>query len=313
MDVLLRHRLAAEAVTLLAVVAILVRFGASDPAAATLRALGAYLAAHTCVVVFTFMVSRRHAWPAPPELTPGLPSALRIGIAEWLAYLALFIVIQPFERLWMGADTVRPRPQGVPVLLIHGYLCNRGAWWWLRRRLRTRGIAAATITLDPPLGGIDGFVDQLRARIEALRTETGADRIALVGHSMGGLVARAYLRAHGPDRVAGLVTLGSPHHGTRLAHYGLGANARDMEPDSAWMRAMASVDPRVPMVSVWSPADNFVAPQDSSRLAGAREVILPALSHLGMLFSSAVLEVLAGELAPATLATVAQPAPPPVT
>ncbi|MGZ6007018.1 MAG: hypothetical protein ACXWKS_06130, partial [Rhizomicrobium sp.] len=60
---------------------------------------------------------------------------------------------------------------------------------------------------------------------------------------------------------------------------------------------MDTSDPRVPVLSVWSPADNFVAPQDSSRLANARESIVPALGHMSTLFSPAILEILLVELA----------------
>jgi len=116
------------------------------------------------------------------------------------------------------------------------------------------------------------------------------------GSIMGGLVARAYLRRHSGARIIQLITLGSPHHGTWIAYYGVGKNARQMQPDSAWLLDLAQSDPGTPTLSVWSALDNFIAPQDSSRLAGAREKILPALGHLAMLFSPVVLEILLNEL-----------------
>lgn len=279
-------------------VALLAQFAAPDPAVGALCVVGAFLALHLGVVVVSFAVSRRHAFKAPPELTPDLPTAVLIVLREWLAHLVLFALIQPFERLWMGTDAAgRPAPGRIPVLLIHGYMCNRGVWWWLHRRLKAAGFVVATINLEPPFGGIDEFADPLQSRIEALCTDTGAGQVVLIGHSMGGLVARAYLRKHGPARIAKLVTLASPHQGTWLARYGPGRNAREMEPDSAWIRAISMADPRVPMLTVWTPTDNYVAPQDSSRLAGAREEIVPAHGHLAMLLSPAVLEILIAELA----------------
>ncbi len=53
-------------------------------------------------------------------------------VMEWFATMLLFILIQPFERWWMGADTIRRRSGRTTVLLVHGYCCNRGFWWWLR-------------------------------------------------------------------------------------------------------------------------------------------------------------------------------------
>jgi triacylglycerol lipase len=295
----LRRALAVQAVLLIVAGVLLVRSGTSSLAVAVVGAVGAFLAVNACVIVVTFAISRSHASASAPEPMSGFLLSLRIVIGEWLAYQALFVLIQPFERLWMGNDAVgRQTPASVPVLLIHGYMCNRGVWWWIRRGLKGTGLAVATVNLEPPLGSIDGFADQLHDRIEALRAETGADQVALVGHSMGGLVARAYLHRHGSSRVAKLVTLASPHHGTRLARYGLGKNARQMRVDSAWTRALPTTDPRVPTLTVWSPTDNFVVPQDSSRLTGAREMILPGLSHLTMFFSFIVLDVLTRELAP---------------
>ena len=92
----------------------------------------------------------------------------------------------------MAPDALRRQAsRRTPVLLIHGYLCNRGLWWWLRRGLEAHGVTTATVNLEPPLGGIEDLADSLHARIQALRSETGGDRIVLIGHSMGGLVARA--------------------------------------------------------------------------------------------------------------------------
>jgi triacylglycerol esterase/lipase EstA (alpha/beta hydrolase family) len=55
---------------------------------------------------------------------------------------------------------------------------------------------------------------QVDKAVADLRQRTGAAQVALVCHSMGGLVARAYLRAYGDEAVACVVTLGSPHRGT---------------------------------------------------------------------------------------------------
>jgi triacylglycerol lipase len=182
-------------------------------------------------------------------------------------------------------------------LLVPGYACNRGQWWWLRRRLRTRGFAVATINLEPPLADIDSFAEHLHNRIEALLTETGADRVTLVAHSMGGLVSRAYLRRHGCARVSMLITLGSPHHGTVIARLGAGRDARQMEPGSNWLLQLADEETlALPVLSLWGCIDEIVVPQDSSRLAGARETVFAALGHLALLFSPAVLKALLTEL-----------------
>lgn len=222
-------------------------------------------------------------------------------LREWLAFLALYLLIQPFERWWMGSDAVgRPGERQPVVLLVHGYLSNRGLWWWLRRRLRAQGFAVATVNLEPPFADIDLLAEQLHARIETLAAEAGVERVALVAHSMGGLTARAYLRRHGGRRLATLVTLGSPHHGSRIASLAPGRNARQMQPDSDWLRQLSEAESfAMPVVSYWSADDELVVPQDSCRLAGTDEVIFAGLGHLSMPVSRAVAQRLQAELSSA--------------
>jgi triacylglycerol lipase len=256
------------------------------------------IAVNALSVAAKYAVSRRHGFVPPAELQVGGWRAFRAIVVEALAFLLVFGIIQPFERWWMGSDAVgRLAPGQRSVLMIHGYLCNRGLWWWLRRRLRARGVAVATITLAHPLGAIDPAADELAARIDQLLAETRADRIALVGHSMGGLVSRAYLRRHGAGKVDKLVTIATPHHGTVLAHVGPGQNACEMQRGSEWLRRLADGETfSVRVLTIWSVRDEIVVPQDSARLPGADERIEPAIGHLTMVFAPAVLKLLEAEL-----------------
>ena len=87
--------------------------------------------------------------------------------AECAAYFALFAVIQPFHRLFMGAAGQSPLLENKPpVLFVHGYACNRGLWWWLMRKLRWHGIRAGAVSLEPPFASIDALAAQLHREIE---------------------------------------------------------------------------------------------------------------------------------------------------
>lgn len=239
------------------------------------------------VVTVTYLYAWAFHSPAPRL---GLWQAGRMVLAEYLAFLRLFLLIQPFERQWMGADRILP---GRPLLLlVHGYGCNRGAWWWLRSRLEGLGYAVATLNLEPVYGDIDGYVATLDARIESACREAGCEQLVLVGHSMGGLVARAYLATRGEQRVRQLVTIASPHAGTALATIGYGRNARQMEAGSGWLQSLAQKPLGVPATSLRTSHDNFVMPQDNQRLPGAADVELPGLGHLALLFSPRTLDAL---------------------
>ena len=133
---------------------------------------------------------------------------------EMLAYLYTFTLLLPFEPLLMAPDRLRPCQR--PVLLVHGYGCSRGIWRTQRARLEAAGHVVATITLMPPFGHIDEMVPLLAKRIDDVLAQTGADKLVLVGHSMGGLVCRDYLAIHGGDKVARLITLATPHQGSQL-------------------------------------------------------------------------------------------------
>lgn len=253
----------------------------------------------TFVIATTFAFSRAYAAPPPAGCAIGAGRGLAMALRELAAFCLLFSVVMPFERLFMGADRLGRGEGGrLPLLLIHGYQCNRGYWLWLRRRLERAGWQVATISLHPVFEDIDGYVAQVARRIDEVCAATGAAQVVLVGHSMGGLVSRAYLRAHGNAKVAKLVTLGSPHHGSRLAVLGLGENGRQMIPGSDWLAGLnaSGAVPLPETVSIYSCQDNYVMPQDSSLLEGAKVVPLGGLGHLEMAFSPEVERALLAEL-----------------
>ena len=90
-------------------------------------------------------------------------------------------------------------------------------------------------------------------RIDDVLAQTGADKLVLVGHSMGGLVCRDYLAIHGGDKVDRLITLATPHQGSQLAALGLGANAREMEPGSGWLQRFRLGPPSAYPASRYAP------------------------------------------------------------
>lgn len=252
------------------------------------------------IIAFTFVFSRIHSSRPPPGCSIGLWRGLTMFLREWAAYCLLFSVIMPFERVFMGKERLKTVAAGrLPVLLIHGYQCNRGFWWWIRPRLERAGWQVATHSLHPVFADIDEYVEQVSQRIEDVCSATGAQRLILVGHSMGGLVARAYLRQAGPARVARLVTLGSPHHGSKLAILGIGRNARQMVPGNRWLDALnrAGAIPAMQTVSLYSCQDNYVMPQDSPVIVEAKNLPFSGIGHLEMAFSAWTAGVLLDELA----------------
>jgi pimeloyl-ACP methyl ester carboxylesterase len=136
--------------------------------------------------------------------------------------------------------TLRPSWATRPVLLVHGFGHNAGAWSKLATRLAAAGFSdLSTITY-----GIDDDVPGIAARIaeevEAVTTSRAIDRVHLVGHSLGGVAIRYWYDVLGGDQQAdAVVTLGAPLRGviwTRLPF--LRAPARDLAADSPVSRTL---------------------------------------------------------------------------
>lgn len=246
-------------------------------------AIGTLLGVRANINAVTWMFGMAFASPAPRL---GFAATAGLMWREYLAFLFTFLIVLPFERLWMPADRLRGGQR--VVLLVHGYGCSRGVWWRMRRRFEAAGYTVASVSLVPPYGSMGKMVPLLNARIEAVCAATGAKQLTLVAHSMGGLVCRSYLARHGIARVDRLVTLATPHGGTEIARVGFGKNAREMMPDSLWLQDMASERIAIPVISLRNPYDNYAMPQDRQRLPGASDVELPAVGHIAMLYDRRV-------------------------
>lgn len=274
-------------------------FDASPEIVAT-SALFGLLGLRALLIALTYVCAR--LWRSPAESLP-IWRFLTMVVGEYLVTVLTFVLVFPFERRWMPPDRLQP-PVGdprlsvrrPPVVLVHGYTCSRAVWWWMCRRLQTAGWQVATISLEPIFTDIEDYVEPLAERIASVVAECSAEEVVLVGHSMGGLVARAYLRRYGAAHVAGLITLGTPHQGSRLGYLGAGENARQMRPGSAWLQELGRTPPGVETLVIYTPQDNFVLPQSGLRLPGVKDCAIAGLGHLAMLYSPRVARRLLVEL-----------------
>ncbi len=264
----------------------------------------AVLLVRLLITANNFALTARYASLTPDDFKLAAPARLRLFFEEFMATL--------LQSSWFMArasahERIYDDARAAPVLLIHGYGCNSGYWSHLTPLLDASHISHATLDLEPMLGAIDDFVPLVARAVDSLCSKTNAPQVVIVAHSMGGLVARAYLRAHGAAAIAHVFTLGTPHHGTALANLGLGANARQMgragaadAPESGWLRALAEAETsasRALITSLYTHHDNIVAPQTSSVLPGARSIAFGGIGHVAMGRNRRVLACLMQELA----------------
>ncbi|MFI2430436.1 esterase/lipase family protein [Streptomyces sp. NPDC018693] len=156
-----------------------------------------------------------------------------------------------------------------PVVLLHGFIDNRSVFVLLRRSLAQHGRhQVESLNYSPLTCDIRTAAELLGRHIEGICARTGSRQVDIVGHSLGGLIARYYVQRLGGDvRVRTLVTLGTPHSGTRVAPL---ADAhpivRQMRPGSAVIEELKRPAPgcRTRFVSFWSDLDHIMDPLEAA-------------------------------------------------
>lgn len=223
-----------------------------------------------------------------PADRPNAAALVRAWVGEVWWDVATFGWRQPFRAQAEPDDLSRPPAPTAGVLLVHGFVCNRGLWNPWMRQLRQRGIPFLAVNLEPVFGAIEAYVEPIDAAVRRLESATGRPPL-IVAHSMGGLAARAWLRRlGGPRRCAGIITIGTPHRGTWLARFAFSRNGRQMQRGSDWLSQLSDSGARmdVPFVCYYSHCDNIVFPAATATLPGAHNVHVPGRAHIHLLGSA---------------------------
>lgn len=250
------------------------------------------------------------------------PGGLR-GTAVEFAWIAAHVATYPLgvaqekvrpdlERFTLeGLDPIRRglligdvEAAGTPILLVHGMVDNRSIFTVLKRALRRRGFGRIwTMNYHVLTHDLRAAAHRLGATVEAICEQTGYDRIHVIGHSMGGIVARYYVqRMGGDDRVHTLVTLGSPHAGTRAARLMPRGVVRQLSPSSDIVAELAEPAAcRTRFVCFWSDLDALISPKKAARIdhpdLSARNVFVPGVGHMSLPIDSRVTREIAATLA----------------
>ncbi|WP_328480158.1 alpha/beta fold hydrolase [Streptomyces sp. NBC_00377] len=244
--------------------------------------------------------------PGLPSRLAGLSLTLLKATALDLAILAGHLLLYPSGIAQERRAAVRPALSGTPsagdppqlptqapppVVLLHGFIDNRSVFVLLRRSLAQHGRhRMESLNYSPLTCDIRTAAELLGRHIEEICERTGSPQVDVVGHSLGGLIARYYVQRLGGDgRVRILVTLGTPHSGTRVAPL---ANAhpivRQMRPGSAVIEELSRPAPgcRTHFVSFWSDLDHLMDPLESACVDHpdllAQNVRVTGIGHLAL-------------------------------
>jgi hypothetical protein len=251
------------------------------------------------------------------------PSGLRGTVTE-AAWIAAHVATYPFgvgqERSRTSAErfTLAGLPPvhrglligdvaaaGTPILLVHGLVDNRSIFTVLRRALRRRGFGRVwTLNYHVLTQDVRAAARRLDQAVEAICEQTGYERIHVIGHSLGGLIARYYVqRMGGDERVHTLVTLGSPHGGTRAARLLPRGVCRQLRPNSDVIAELAAPAPgcRTRFLTFWSDLDVLISPKRAARIdhpdLNVRNVFVRGVGHMSLPIDGRVTREIASALA----------------
>ena len=234
------------------------------------------------------------SYAAGDDMRPSWVQVLRSWLGEALTAPRVFLWRQPFRS--------RRHPDHLPtdaagrrgVLLVHGFFCNRGLWNPWLPRLRADGVPFVAVNLEPTFGSIDDYGPIVARAVRQLQKATGLVPV-IAAHSMGGLAARAWIATTTEVSFHRLITIATPHAGTRLGATARGTNIRQMRHGSEWLANLAareSAAARTRFICFWSHCDNIVIPTRGAALAGAENRHLVATPHVRMVYHPAVFEAL---------------------
>lgn len=244
----------------------------------------------------TVLLSYTVAWYELANLQPSLLEkrfaprnlwlTLRLLVQESLLVF-LTVLVYPFGWLLPG-EKLQRHSDGPVILLLHGLFHNRACWWLVKHRLRRQGYRNLHTLNLPPWKDLEVLTELIAKKVDTLRHQLGVEQVVLIGHSLGGLLGRNYLvRRGGARKVAGLIQLGTPNQGSKLAPFALTRLAKQLMPNSSFLAGL-NVDglpEGVPVTSIYSRHDNIIIPFHASRLEGARDVELQGCGHVCLLFS----------------------------
>jgi triacylglycerol esterase/lipase EstA (alpha/beta hydrolase family) len=225
----------------------------------------------------------------------GLVGELR-SLGTHILHYPLGIVPLPVRE--NGRTASSQKVHQTPVVLVHGYFHNRSGFDVMSRELRARGFRwVHGMNYNPIRSSVPDLAERFAVTVRDVMEVSGAPRVHVVGHSLGGVIARWFVQELGGDEVVDTcVTIGTPHHGTYPAYLGFGPAARDMRPGSGVVKRLEERFRRfshVRFVNLYSDLDVLIVPPSSGVLPERPNVhnhLIEDLGHTSLLLSPVLVE-----------------------
>lgn len=176
-----------------------------------------------------------------------------------------------------------------PVVMVPGWFLPTAIWIPLGHKLQALGYTRQlTVPHWPSFGDIRDYAAATAYRVQRLRAETGAAKVDVLGHSMGGLVLRYYIKNLGGDQVVShYVSFGTPQHGTVIGHLFPVTSCQQMYPNSDFLTQLnAGTETPGPIkyTTLRTNTDEIVLNETSPELQGADNYEIPFSAHLALVW-----------------------------
>jgi triacylglycerol lipase len=172
-----------------------------------------------------------------------------------------------------------------PILFVHGWNSSSSTWNTMVGRFSADGWAANEIwnwSYNTSQSNVT-TASQIQTKVNEILAATGATKVDIISHSMGGLSSRYYSKnLGGSTKIDQWVSLGGPNHGTDTAYFCTQTSCKEMRPGSTFLNNLNSGDetPGTPQYRTWwSPCDTVINPDSSVALSGATNTQTACISH----------------------------------
>lgn len=178
-----------------------------------------------------------------------------------------------------------------PILLVHGIVDNHTIFSPLERALRRRGFTdLSSFDYGVLTSDVRATAQDLAVAVQKLVEESGAEKVHIIGHSLGGLITRYFVqRMGGHEHVHTVVTLGTPHQGTVLARAGsVVPLVRQLRPDSDLIAELNEPAPECDtrFIAFYSDLDQLILPSRNARIEHpdlrVRNVPVRGVGHMSL-------------------------------
>jgi triacylglycerol lipase len=181
-----------------------------------------------------------------------------------------------------------------PILFVHGWNSNSSTWNTMVGRFQADGWTSSELnnwSYNTSQSNAT-TASQIATKVDQILAATGAAKVDIITHSMGGLSSRYYLRnLGGAAKVDDWVSLGGPNHGTDTARFCFQTSCVEMRPGSSFLNALNSGDETPGAATYrtwWSPCDEVINPDSSVALSGATNTQTACMSHSSLHEDAAV-------------------------